>query len=212
MTVTDVRHDHVDVYHSSSKEADLEKVNEVINAMEEKARKELEEEGFSDSSIYIDRFVDARYQGQIHELTVSVPEDGTVTQDTVVKIVQNFHKEHEAQFGYCREQLPLEFLHWRVTAMGRQSEESGYGSHEIIKDAVPRKMHRTYDSDRKAFIDTALYNVEDVTVGCRVAGPAVIASPTTTIILHPGDTLSRHSEHGFLVDIADGRNHELSEE
>ena len=46
-----------------------------------------------------------------------------------------------------------------------------------------------------------IYDVADLQLGAHVSGPAIVAAPTTTIVLHEGDVLSREIAEGFLIEV-----------
>ena len=76
-----------------------------LSDLEESARKSMAEEGVEPSSISVERWVDARYQGQSFEL--SVPVEGWD---------EGFHTAHHERYGYKREQTPVEAVTLRIIA------------------------------------------------------------------------------------------------
>jgi N-methylhydantoinase A len=204
MTVTDVRHDHVAALHAVSDDFDVDALNATLQELERKARHELAEEGFEQSEIQLERSVDARYPGQVHEITVPVPATGTLGEADLRALEAVFHREHEAQFAYNREGMAIECLHWRVAAVGTSPivrpeapKTNGAG-----RGVTPVRTVQAYSTRDDALTDTPLYDVADLRLGAAVEGPAIIASPTTTIVLHAGDVLSRQLEEGFLINVA----------
>lgn len=202
MTVTDVRHDHVDAYHAISDNIHLMKLNHLFAELETKAKKELLEEGFEEHQIYIERFVDARYPGQIHELTIPVSSSSTLTEKQIEEMEANFHSKHETQFAYSRREMPVECLHWRVVAMGRQIVETDVESQQTQENVIPQSFRSVYFDDAKNFIQAPVYNMAKLGIGCSVKGPAIIIASTTTVVIHPGDILSRPTVDGFVIDVA----------
>ncbi len=85
---------------------DLEiRLFDALSELEESARKSMAEEGVEPSSISVERWVDARYQGQSFEL--SVPVEGWD---------EGFHTAHHERYGYKREQTPVEAVTLRIIA------------------------------------------------------------------------------------------------
>ena len=76
-----------------------------LSDLEESARKSMAEEGVDPHSISVERWVDARYQGQSFEL--SVPVEGWE---------EGFHTAHHERYGYKREQTPVEAVTLRIIA------------------------------------------------------------------------------------------------
>jgi N-methylhydantoinase A len=94
MTVTDIRHDHARAFHALSSELDLGAVDHIFAELESEARERLRQDGFADEAIELERLVDARYPGQVHELTIAIPARGAYTEADRGMIEQIFHAEH----------------------------------------------------------------------------------------------------------------------
>jgi N-methylhydantoinase A len=117
MTVTDVRYDESAARHTLSNATNFTIVDEVLSKLESSARNRFGEEGFASEAILLERSVDARYPGQVHELPVPVPAAEKLATADIAMIEQAFHAAHAGRFTYPRPELPVEFLHWRVTAV-----------------------------------------------------------------------------------------------
>ena len=203
MTVTDVRHDHVAALHTVTDGIDLDLVNAAIGELEDRARAELLEEGFGADEVTLERSVDARYPGQVHEITVTVPAAPTLGAAEIEELVAAFHEQHLAQFAYNRTEMPIECLHWRVAAIGAgnpvgRPEAAAAGAGEV----EPMKTAMAYSTASGEVEETPIYDVADLGVGAAVSGPAIVAAPTTTIVLHAGDALERRDADGFLITVA----------
>ncbi len=213
MTVTDVRHDHVAALHAVSDRVDLDALNGAIAELERDARRGLLEEGFGEREIALERSVDARYPGQVHEITVAVPGTPVLADGDIETLVAAFHEQHRAQFAYNREEMPIECLHWRVAAIGSSEARSASaaarpadeGTDEGTREAKPMKSAEAYSTGSGEMIDTPIYDVADLGIGTTLRGPAIVAAPTTTIVLHSGDVLSREVAEGFLIEVAGAR-------
>jgi len=204
MTVTDVRHDHLAALHAVSDSIDLDAVNEMLGALEEKAAGELAEEGFDPSQVRLERSVDARYPGQVHEITVPVPSGAKLGQEELATLVGAFHDQHKAQFAYSRENMPIECLHWRVAAVGTSPSWPRAGAEQNGHHGDPTPAGRTREAHFAAsggLVETTVHDVADLSVGVAVEGPALVTAPTTTIVLHPGDRLTRPTADGFLIEV-----------
>ena len=203
MTVTDVRHDHVVALRTVSDNFELEQVNSALVTVETNAHEELLEEGFEPLQIRLERTVDARYLGQIHEITVGVPSSTRLAADDVRALVHVFHAEHKAQFGYNRENMPVEFLHWRVSAIGDSNIGRATASVEGLSGTIePTLTKEAYSAAAGRMTKVPIYEIAHLRVGASVRGPAIIAAPTTTIVIHQRDVLWRHVLEGFLIDVA----------
>ncbi len=202
MTVTDVRHDFAQALHALSSAAAGSDIDAVFATLEDEARARLLEEGFTEDQIHLERFVDARYPGQVHELTVPAVRSATNGETDLRAVERVFHDEHEAQFTYARRELPVEFLHWRVSALGRMPlpPSNGSGGHRRTL-AQPAGECEAYFESVGGLVATATYSALDLTAGAFLEGPAIVQAPTTTVVVDPGDALSVRADGDFLIEI-----------
>jgi N-methylhydantoinase A len=203
MTVTDVRHDHVVALHTVSDAFDLDAVGAALAEIESRARADLIEEGFASDRITLERSVDARYPGQVHEITVPVPATPRLEAADVEVLVAAFHEQHRAQFAYNRDTMPIECLHWRVAAIGSGATTERPARDAPAGEANPIRSAAAYSVATGEIEEMPIYEVSDLGIGSTVSGPAIVAAPTTTVVLHHGDVLRRPTAEGFLIEVAD---------
>lgn len=202
MTVTDVRHDYSATLHGNSTALDLTAINDVLSVLEEQAREDLREEGFADTEIRFERSVDARYAGQIHQMTVTVPYRTELTDDDVATLEDTFHRQHQARYNHDRRGLPLETLHWRLTAIGRvQHGRAPRAACRATADgsAVATGRRAAYASARTRMEPVPTYVPDTIRIGASIEGPALVDLETTTILVPVGDTLVRDVPEGFTI-------------
>ena len=110
MTVTDLRYDYASTLHALSSDPSIDRVTALLGELEARARQDLEASGFSGDAVLLQRFVDARYRGQVHELMAPVP-GGELDERAFRTIAGTFHALHHERYGSTR------VLH-RVTGTG----------------------------------------------------------------------------------------------
>jgi N-methylhydantoinase A len=205
MTTTDVRYDEMAPYHVVSNAADLKAIDRLFAALTQTARERLGQQGFTGSAIRIERSVDARYPGQVHELTIPVPDALTFSDEDLRRVEQSFHDEHQRQFTYARREIPIEFLHWRVTAFGRvpvtQTLPSASPQAHSVRAAGSRAV---YDPVTRRTITIDTYDAANLPPGAKLAGPAVVQADTTTILIGSQDGLQVEPNGGFAIKVALG--------
>ena len=116
LLVADVEHHFVQTYFKTFDELDVTILAELLNNLWEEGRRQLRLEGFDDAHHEISTQFDMKYEGQVSDLTVSVP-TGPVTQDTVSAAAENFDREHEQSFGYSTT-VGYQLVNVRVIARG----------------------------------------------------------------------------------------------
>jgi N-methylhydantoinase A/oxoprolinase/acetone carboxylase beta subunit/N-methylhydantoinase B/oxoprolinase/acetone carboxylase alpha subunit len=138
--------------------------------------------------------VEARYLSQVWELDVSVPGSAITSEVEVAALVEGFHRVHQRVFAVCDRGQPVEFLNWKV----RLVAELNRPDLQLATKQSERECLRGY---KKAWfgpageLDTAVWRGADLATGAVVEGPALIAEPTTTLVVYPG-TRATVSAHG----------------
>jgi N-methylhydantoinase A len=192
--VADLRHDYVSSYATPTplREADLKRLNTLLEDMERRGRAELAQEGVGDGEVVITRSLEMRYQGQVHECSVLIG-GGLIDEEGVDLIEELFHQKHEALYTYAeRDEGICELINLLVTVRGTQpplaQPELPVGTDDPA--AALRDQRPVYFSEHGTFIDTPVYDGEHVRAGNVFTGPAVIEEPTTTIVVYPGSTVT----------------------
>ena len=207
MTVTDVRHDYTRSFHAHSSDLDARRVDKLFAELEDEARERLRNDGFERDQIQLERLVDARYPNQIHELTIPIPSCDAYSEDDLRDIERRFHHEHKQQFTYAIDDLPVEFLHWRVTGVGRtdvaapQAREPATDAGDATADASLGERE-AYFPEFGAFTPTALYALDRLVCGATVVGPAIIQAEATTVVVNPDDLLTVQGDGSLLIEIS----------
>ena len=93
----------------------------------------------------------------------------------------------------------LECLNWkgRVTIPLDQVERAS-AAQAVPSDLVPRGTRQAYFGD--GAIATSVFRGRDVPPDTRIAGPAIIEEPTTTLVIYPGMSARRSSAGNYLLD------------
>ena len=201
MTVTDVRHDHSEPLHTLTSTADPTLVNALFTRLETRARQRLMDDGFSSEQITIERSVDARYPNQVHELTLPIKSAPPYDRKGFLEIERTFHHEHEQRFTYALTELPIECLHWRVTAIGRMPVTAHKAPLIDGEPASARVDERDAYVAGKGQTSFAIHYLESLRSDAVIDGPAILQAPTTTVLLMDGDRLRAQSDRSYLIDI-----------
>jgi len=192
--------------HAISTDSSFAEVEDLFSSLEAAALARMFDDGFASDEVALERSVDARYPGQVHELTVPVPAGEVLNEAEIASIRSAFNDEHERQFTYARPELAIEFLHWRVTAVGRlpiASPERGSESPGDAADALIAERD-VYFEDAEGLTKTPVFKAELLRPGARIEGPAIVQAATTTIVVNPGDALSVNPDLGFAIEIGLG--------
>ena len=203
MTVTDVRCDIAAAFHTRVSAIEPETARSIFAELAERATARLAAQGFGGAAVRLHRAVDARYPGQLHELTVSLDFGGADGYDGT-SLIKRFHELHWAHFTYDRPEIDdLELLHWRVEAIAELVErgEAANGSIAVVApaEAPPAGSLRAWFPE-VGWCD-ARKLAAPLRPGIVVAGPAIVQVPTTTVLVSPGDTLRVAPRGVLMIDV-----------
>jgi N-methylhydantoinase A len=152
-----------------SREADIKReFKRLLNtALKESKNKE---------NLVIERFIDARYQGQSHELILPYEEDMNIT--------EQFHLYHHKNYGYSDPTQRVEVVNIRIRL-------------KVLSEKIHLKRHKPKDTspekakikEKEVYFDglykTPIYNRPLLKAGNLINGPAIIVEETSTILIPP---------------------------
>ena len=206
MLESDIRLDNVRSYNAfigpNGPGIDLGDFNETIRQVEGQALEELLQEGVERGRATLLRFLDVRYVGQHHEVTIEIPHDCTIEDAHLGEIAASFHAAHERLYTYSTPENPLEIMNLRITAVGAVDKavleaQGDERQGEDIRGAL-KGNRRVYFEQFREFRETPVYDREALRPGMRAEGPAVVEERITTVIVHPGWTM-RVDRYGTIV-------------
>ena len=203
MIVSDVRHDYMQAFATNTGRFDMVEVNAVIDALERKAIDEMVEEGYPEGEVVLERFADAKYPAQIHELTIEIP-NGRPLENSDIQIMSNaFHDLHERMFTYSVRESAVDIFHWRVVAHRKVKEPNAYKSEQSSADSSKalKGQRSVFFGDINNYRETSIYDGDSLLSGMVIKGPAVVEQVTTTIIVFPGQALEVNPYGDFILSL-----------
>jgi N-methylhydantoinase A len=181
LMMSDVKHDYVRSKMDPIAALAPDDVAAMFARMAEQAVAELRADGFCEAQIGLQRAVDMRYAGQGYEITV--PCDDA---DDLAQLRAAFDARHQAMFGHSAPDEPVEIVSYRVRGIGKvppveMPRFARAGS--TVAEALREKRRVRFDG---ATIECPVYQREQLDVGLRVAGPAVLDQLDCTTVICPG--------------------------
>ena len=164
---------------------DLARVNSLFAEMELEARQLLGEIGIAPQETVFRRSMEMRYLGQFHEVEVTEVPLGKIGPKELEGITEAFHRRHKALFTFDMTQREVEFLNVCLKATMRQEPlklaEIPQGSGK--PDQALKRHRPVLWSLAKGFEETPAYDGTRLKCGDRIAGPAIIEEPATTVVI-----------------------------
>ena len=164
---------------------DLARVNSLFAEMELEARQVLGEIGIAPQETVFRRSMEMRYLGQFHEVEVTEVPLGKIGPKELEGITEAFHRRHKALFTFDMTQREVEFLNVCLKATMRQEPlklaEIPQGSGK--PDQALKRHRPVLWSLARGFEETPVYDGTRLKCGDRIAGPAIIEEPATTVVI-----------------------------
>ncbi len=188
MLISPVSFDTVRTKRSWASKTDVYEIGTLIQQMEVEARAGLPR-GTAPSGVWFERSVDVRYVGQGHD--VSVPLDLAILNPAqfLPGLRAAFNTVYSRLYGRVFDELELEIMNLRVSAFGPGKkfalESSALGAKRENSSVIV--SHReAYCPEAGDFIDHAVYQREQLSIGEEIRGPAIVEEPESTTVIGQG--------------------------
>jgi N-methylhydantoinase A len=178
-------------------------LNAVFGELEERARAQLAEEGFAGDRVEIRRFADMKFNLQIHQVEVPVP-DGDLSAEQAEAQVGRFVERYEQVYGAgsAFTGAGVQAGVFRVSARGKVRTPA------LVQrppdGRPPSPGTRDVHWEGEGFRPTDIHRGEDLGPGAVIEGPAIVEMAETTIVVPPGDTGTVDPYGSFVITIGKG--------
>ncbi|KAL8936435.1 MAG: hypothetical protein Q9211_004194 [Gyalolechia sp. 1 TL-2023] len=175
----------------------VEDLRRTVNDLKERSTARLKEQGFADESIVFEEYLNMRYRGTESALMVVKPsaEEAKANFDgDDWAFGKAFVKQHEQEFGFTLPDRDIIVDDVRARGIGKSYEGPDKTVDQQLKDIRPKDLdkEKRYGASAVYFEggrqETPIYKLEDIDVGDRIQGPAILADGTQTIVVPPGST------------------------
>jgi 5-oxoprolinase (ATP-hydrolysing) len=154
----------------------------------------LKDQGFDDDSIVFEEYLNMRYRGTESAIMIIKPaQDSEEHSGSDWEFGKAFIEQHHQEFGFTLPDRDIIVDDVRVRGIGKSFiglEKSVDQQLQEIKPKDIQSQSRRYGISKVYFEggrrDTPIFKLEDLEVGDRIHGPAVIADDTQTIVIPPG--------------------------
>ncbi|VUC26728.1 unnamed protein product [Clonostachys rosea] len=130
-------------------------------------------------------FLNLRYDGSDTSLMVEKPEDSWDFENSFVRM-------HYQEFGFTPtgRDILVDDLRVRTTAKTTEEDKVGLRELETLKVTTWASSTKTTRMffEKLGFVDAPLYLLDDLSVGEKIAGPAMVIDKTQTIVVSPDST------------------------
>ena len=183
---------------------DVARINALLAELAGKGREQLEEDGIPAARQKFRYSIDMRHRGQINEVEVEL-DKGALTTDDLDDLRARFVRRYEQLYGRGAS-LPgarLECVTFRVRASA-ESRKPRIQTAATSTPDIPAEAHignrDIYWAEWKRLASTPIYDGYRLQPGNQLQGPCVIETTTTSIVVHPGQTVAMDALRNFVID------------
>ncbi len=181
LLVADLRVDLMKTMKLKAQSENEENTLEILYRLTSEGISQLRGQGATEDKIAVEWAIDMRYEGQSHELNVSIPFEA-------MKLVEistaEFERRHQTEFGYTLQDRRIEWITARVTAKF---------PHEELEFSIPypgddsgTRGNRAVTLRSGVTVEAAVYHREELCKDDEYLGPMIVEQEDTTIYIAPG--------------------------
>jgi N-methylhydantoinase A len=165
---------------------DLAGANTILAELMDRCRRFARGPGAGAVATHIELAAEARYPGQVWELEVPLRGTRFDGADDVAVLCTDFHNHHEDVFATCDRGSPIEVVGWRARVQCRLQPETVITASATEGAQQPDAARTACFAGLSGPIETTLRAFAAFAPGDELVGPAIVASPVTTIVIEPG--------------------------
>src|SRR6185503_7543552 len=192
---TDLKRDYVQTLYVTTDTVDPATLEAAFVALERKGAAMLDRARVAAERRRFERSVDARYARQSYELLIPVP-SRPIERLEIREIAETFHNRHLQTYGHDNRSEPVQIVSVRLAAIGTIPPL-------LIRDMPARSGTDAAKSKRQLWfreagaVDATIFDRRRMPPGLKLAGPVVIESLESTILVPPG-WQARMNEDGVV--------------
>jgi N-methylhydantoinase A len=171
-------------------------LNREFAALEKTAASDFRQEAWGGRPRY-KRSIDMRYRGQGYELNVLLTKN----------LLRDFQQEHHRRYGYVHPNREIELVTLRLRAVVK-STTSHVGTGAFARPGraklgpTPPKVPVLFEGKK---LETKLYSRNDLQLGRKYSGPAIITEYSATTVIPPGNSFHLDRAANLVIALRSAR-------
>lgn len=193
--MSDLTSEYAAALFTSSDAFDHAGAQAVLDGLRARCEQFAQRNGASEAEV---EFVaEARYRHQVWQLDVRLREGRLASPQDVAGLVENFHAIHDEVYAVRDERAVIEVVNLRARV--NCPLQGG------VEDAVALAQGHSSSGMRSVYfsgigaVNAATVRLEAMAPGAQFAGPAIVESSFTTIVLNPGATAERTASGSLAI-------------
>jgi N-methylhydantoinase A len=195
--LSDLTAEFAQVCFASTRHFDAAKVDAALAALRARCRAFAAGPGAGSVVADIGVVAEARYENQVWEIDVPVEAAGFSPAGAVDRFRAAFDGEHKALFSVEDPRSAVEIVALRAHVRCRLTERATFGL--VHRAATSERGRRLVTFPGHAAMDVSVRRLEAVAPGETFAGPAILESPFTTVVIDPAARYLRQPSGSVVV-------------
>jgi N-methylhydantoinase A len=203
MLMTDLRRDYFVTRLIGLRDENADRLDGLLNEVTETALAQFEAENVQRDQVRFVRYANMRYENQEHSVEILLP-DGAFDASKVERLASDFHESYEREYTY-RLDAAIEVVGVHVVAIaeiGKLAPAKLPVTGRALDDV--RKGSREVDYATDGRHDADVYDGDLLEPGMSFAGPAIVETSGSTIVIHPGNGVTVDEYGNLLIAIQGG--------
>lgn len=194
----------------------VEELKASMDKLKQKSTAKLKDQGFNDESIVFEEYLNMRYRGTESALMTVRPNEDEAKRyfgGDDWAFGKAFVKQHELEFGFTLPDRDIIVDDVRARGIGKSFEGLEKTVDMQLKEIKPQDVVDSkrcghskvyYEGGRQ---DTPIYKLEDLELGDRLKGPAILADGTQTIVVTPEASALIIETH-VVINVGEDQGHD----
>lgn len=181
-------------------ESNLAAIDTIFKELRAEGDRLLTNEGISEGDKLYIYTIDCRYERQNYEITVEVPAS-EFSEESLRILIDTFNQEHNRSYGYCDSKKRVQLVNYRVGAIGSITKPD-LGEYPVVENPLlpePVEVRGVRFEGYNDFIETKVYQRNEIPVGAVIQGPAIIEQMDSTSVIPPKWTAFQDKYANLIV-------------
>ena len=208
MLNTDIKYDFSRSWPVSLDRLDLGEMRSRLDELASLGREKLLDQGLPVEAVELQYSADMRYLDQVYEVNVPLPDSNMPDAAFLAQLTANFHRRYQELYSYNQQDQEVRLVTLRVTAVGKLPRIDQLDRTDSEAATAPNGTRQVYLGGWR---EAPTYASDSLPAGTEIAGPAILESDFTTILVRPGDSATVDAMGGValwvnLEDAATGKD------
>lgn len=202
LLVSDIRSDLVRTKLMDATVKNMFTVEQLFDQLKTDGQKFLFREKISEENQLFGLTIDVRFKGQNYEIAVPVTWE-EVADHNSESINAKFFDYHEKKYGYSRKDGQIEYVNYRLAAIGKMAKADFPEIEQELKTPKPLEVRQVYFSEapQAGYYETPVFARETLYPSIGLEGPMIIEQMDTTTMVLPGQKINVDVYGNIIIDV-----------